>query len=111
MTKPSLTKFSAPNDRTSRLVVSVAVGALVFGLVVLFALLVADVDDDSDSSSRRCPGYVVGTLDPVTCLPYGSAGAAPAGTNHAGSGSSTARKLAAPPKAPAPKVPARPRPP
>lgn len=109
VTKLPMAKF--PDDRVSRLVVSAAVGALVFGLVVLFALLVADVDDGSDGSSRRCPGYTVGTVDPVTCLPYGSAGAPPAGTNHSGSGSSTERKPAAPPKAPAPaaKVPAAPK--
>ncbi|MFM9686944.1 hypothetical protein [Streptomyces galilaeus] len=103
MTKPSLTKFPAPDGRTSRLVVSAAVGVLVFGLVVLFALMAADVDDqDSDGSSHRCAGYAV---DPVTCLPYGSEGAPPAGTSHSGSGSSTGRKPAAPPKAPAPKAP------
>lgn len=77
---------------------------------MLVALLAADVDDDS---SRRCPGYTVGTVDPVTCLPYGSTGAAPAGTNHSGSNSSTARKPVQPKapavKAPAAKVPAAPK--
>ena len=97
-----------PNDRRSRLIIAVAVGVFVCALVVLFAFLVADVADDSDSSSRHCPG-VAGTVDPVTCLPYGSAGAAPAGTNHSRSGSSTARKPAAQPKAPAAKVPAAPK--
>ncbi|MFD9395017.1 hypothetical protein ACFWBB_31095 [Streptomyces sp. NPDC060000] len=108
MTKLPMTKLR--DDRTSRLIVSAAAGVLVFGLVVLFAILVADVDidDDSDGRSRRCPGYAVGTVDPVTCLPYGSGGAAHAGTNHSGSGSSTARKPAAPPKAPAAKAPAAP---
>ncbi|MFE4580174.1 hypothetical protein [Streptomyces chartreusis] len=110
MTKLPMTKLSAPDDRTSRLVVAAAVGILVFGLVVLFALLVADVDDeDSGHSSHRCPGYAVGTVDPVTCLLYGSAGAPPAGTNHAGSNSSTPRKPAAPPKAPGLKAPAAPK--
>ncbi|MFJ4084951.1 hypothetical protein ACIP2Z_39160 [Streptomyces iakyrus] len=110
MTKPSLSKLSVPDDRTSRLVVAVAAGVLVFGLVILFSVLLADVDDDSDSHSHRCAGYAVGTVDPVTCLPYGSAAAPPAGTNHSGSGSSTARKPAAQPKAPAPapKAPAAP---
>jgi hypothetical protein len=97
-----------PNDRTSRLVVSVAVGVLVFGLVVLFALLVANVDVDDDSTSHRCPG-VVGTVDPVTCLPYGSSGGAAAGTNHSGSsGSSTRKPAQTQPKAPAAKAPAAP---
>jgi hypothetical protein len=100
-----MTKLPAPDDRASRLVISVAASLLVFALVVLVALLAADVDDDS---SRHCPGYAVGTVDPVTCLPYGSAGAAPAGTNHSGSNSGTVRKPAQP-KAPAAKVPAAPK--
>ncbi|SEE82615.1 hypothetical protein SAMN05216483_6673 [Streptomyces sp. 2131.1] len=95
------------DDRTSRLVVSARVVALVLGLVVLLALLVTD--GDHDGSSRRCPGHAVGTVDPVTCLPYGPAGAPHAGTNHAGSGPSTARRPAVRPKAPAAKVPAAPK--
>ncbi|MFI7299307.1 hypothetical protein [Streptomyces sp. NPDC050121] len=88
--------LSPPNDRTSRLVVSVAVGLFVFGLVILFSLLAADidVDDDSDGSSGRCAPAVVGAVDPVTCLPYGSTGAA----STSNSGSSTQKQ----PKAPAP---------
>lgn len=93
-----MTKLPRQDDRTSRLVISVAAGLLVFGLAVLVALLAAAVDDDS---SRRCPRY---TVDPVTCLPYGPAGAAPAGTNHSGSNSSTTRKPVQP-KAPAVKTP------
>jgi hypothetical protein len=93
-----------PNDRTSRLIVSVAVGVLVLALVVMLACLVAD--DDSDSSSRRCPG-VVGTVDPVTCLPYGSGGVAAPGTNH--SGSSAQKPAQRQPKAPAVKVPTAPK--
>ncbi|MFD7501577.1 hypothetical protein [Streptomyces sp. NPDC059850] len=101
-----------PNDRTSRLIVCVAVGLLVFALVILFSLLVADVDDDSDrdGSSGRCAPAVAGTVDPVTCLPYGSTGAGAAGTNN--SGSSTQKQPKAPavkaPAAPAPKAPAPP---
>ncbi|MBK3639524.1 hypothetical protein [Streptomyces sp. MBT33] len=98
-----------PNDRNSRLIVSVAVGLLVFGLVVLFALLVAEVDVDDDSTSRRCPGYAVGTVDPVTCLPYGSSGTA-VSTNQSGSSGSSPRKPAqAQPKAPVAKPPAAPK--
>ncbi|MEU9781452.1 hypothetical protein AB0H92_10845 [Streptomyces phaeochromogenes] len=92
---------SLPNDRTSRLIIALTAGILVFGLVVVFALLAADVAEDSGSSSRRCPG-VVGTVDPVTCLPYGSGAAAAPGTNTSGS-------IAQKPKAPAAKVPAAPK--
>jgi hypothetical protein len=114
----TVTKLPAPNDRESRLIISVAVGALVLALVVLFAALVAvDADADRDSTSRRCPGQVVGTVDPVSCLPYvGSGGAAT--TNHPGSSArrsaqqprpkAPAAKVPAAPKAPAPKAPAAP---
>jgi hypothetical protein len=92
------------------MVVSVAVGVLVFALVVLFALLVADDDTDSDSSSRRCPGHAVGTVDPLTCLPYGHShgfGGASAATN---SGSSARKPVQQPrQKAPAAKAPAAPK--
>ncbi|MFE2181394.1 hypothetical protein [Streptomyces sp. NPDC059455] len=72
-------------------------------LLVLFALLVADVDDDRGHPGRCAPA-VAGTVDPGTCLPYGRAGAAAAGTNHS---ASSARKPAQKqPKAPAaPKAP------
>ncbi|MFJ1552770.1 hypothetical protein [Streptomyces mirabilis] len=101
-----------PNDRSSRLVVSVAVGLLLFGLVILFSLLVADIDDgDLDGSSGRCTPAIAGTVDPVTCLPYGSTGAAAAGTNNSGSSAqkqprAPAAKPPAAPKVPAPAAPA-----
>ncbi|WP_181805672.1 hypothetical protein [Streptomyces shenzhenensis] len=108
---------SLPNDRSSRFVVSVAVGLLLFGLVVLFSLLVADIDDgDRDGSSGRCSPAIAGTVDRVTCLPYGSTGTAAAGTNNSRSSAqkqpkTPAAKPPAAPKAPAPatpKVPAAP---
>ncbi|MDH6449599.1 pyruvate/2-oxoglutarate dehydrogenase complex dihydrolipoamide acyltransferase (E2) component [Streptomyces sp. SAI-119] len=101
-----------PNDRTSRLIVSVAVGIFVLALVVLVAFLAADVDvDDSNGSSGRCAPAFAGTVDPVTCLPYGSTGAA-AGTNNSGSSAqkpkAPAAKPPAAPKAPAPAAPKAP---
>ncbi|MFE6639547.1 hypothetical protein ACFVFT_38465 [Streptomyces tendae] len=90
-----------PDDRQSRLIVSFAVGCcIVLGLVLLVALLVDDThDDDSGHGTGRCALAVAGTVDPVTCLPYGSTGVP--GTNN--SGSSAQR-----PKAPAAKAPAAP---
>ncbi|MFE0859140.1 hypothetical protein [Streptomyces mutabilis] len=43
-------------DRHSRLIIAVGVGAIVFALVLLFALLVHAADDDSGSGQRtgRC---------------------------------------------------------
>lgn len=99
------TQFSPlPNDRRSRLIVSVALGVLVFALVVLFACLVANSDDDSSrgGSSRACPAPA-GTVDPVTCLPYGSSATVAPGTNNSGS---SAQRPAQKPQAPAPKAPA-----
>ncbi|MFF4902201.1 hypothetical protein [Streptomyces sp. NPDC001068] len=98
------------SEQHSRLIVALGAGLLVFALVVLFAALVAD--DDSDSSSHRCPGYAVGTVDPYTCLPYshghGHGHGAGATTKHPGS---SARRPAQPrPKAPVAKVPAAPKP-
>ncbi|MGW7691236.1 hypothetical protein ACWGMA_20570 [Streptomyces asiaticus] len=86
--------WSLPNDRRSCLAISVAVGVIVFGLVVLFALLVTDLDDDRGCTGRCTPGFA-GIVDPVTCLPYGSAGPAAPLTNHSGN---SAQKQ---PKAPA----------
>ncbi|QFG13336.1 membrane protein [Streptomyces phage Gilgamesh] len=92
-----------PDDRKSRLIVSFAVGCIVLGLVLLVALLVDDThDDDSGHGTGRCAPAVAGTVDPVTCLPYGSTGMP--GTNN--SGNSAQR-----PKAPAAKAPAAPKPP
>lgn len=87
-------------DRTSHpLIIAVAVGIIVLGLV-LAALL---ADDDS-TSTRHCPTTVT-TVNPATCLPYGSSGGAAApGTNDSGS---RARKPAQ--KPPAAKVPAAPK--
>lgn len=112
MNKP-LTNSPAPDDRTSRLANSIAVGYLAFILVALVAILlvglVANNDDkERGRSTRQCPGYAVGTVDPGTCQPYGPAGAPPAGTSHAGSNPGTVRKPAAQPKAPAVKAPAAP---
>ncbi|MFF8789169.1 hypothetical protein [Streptomyces sp. NPDC015125] len=105
----------SPNDRPTRLIVSIAIGLLV-SLVTLFSLLAASGDDsDRDGSSGRCAPAVEGTVDPVTCLPGSSTGAAAANTNNSGSGTqqpkaSTAKPPAAPkaPAAPAPKAPAPP---
>ncbi|MEE1764342.1 hypothetical protein [Streptomyces sp. SP18BB07] len=90
-----------PNDRPSHLlIVAVTVGIIVLGLV-LAALL---ADDDS-TSTRHCPMTTVTTVNPATCLPYGSSGGAAApGTNDSGS---RARKPAQ--KPPAAKVPAAPK--
>ncbi|MFI9772226.1 hypothetical protein ACIHJG_35990 [Streptomyces sp. NPDC052415] len=89
--------FPSPQtERTSRLIVAVAIGILVFCLVFLFASLVAEVDG-RDGSSRSCPG-VVGTVDPAST-----------GTNPAGSSSNPVRKPAEHPKAPAAKAPAAPK--
>lgn len=68
-----------------------------FGLVVLFTLLVVDVDG-RDGRSRRCPD--ISGVTSVTCLPSGhSSGGSAAGTNNSG-------RSAQKPKAPATKVPA-----
>jgi hypothetical protein len=110
-------QFPQLDDRGSRLIIALGAGVLVFALVMLFSLLFAHVDDDSDSSSRRCPG-VAGTVDPVTCLPYAGSGYAHASTNNSGSSAQQqprqkvpAAKVPAAPKAPAapaPKAPATP---
>ncbi|MGW4087043.1 hypothetical protein ACWEGS_28825 [Streptomyces sp. NPDC004822] len=89
------------NDRTSHLIVANVVGLLVFALVILVAVLVAD-DDGSDGSSGHCTPAVAGPVDPVTCLPYTGTGTGHTGTNN--SGSSGQR-----PKTPAVKVPAAPK--
>ncbi|MFF4543678.1 hypothetical protein ACFY1J_05435 [Streptomyces sp. NPDC001406] len=96
------------DDRQSRLIISVAVGVIVLALVILVALLVDHaVDDDSDSSPGRCAPALAGTVDPVTCQPYGGI---PAGTTNSSKTGSTARKPAVPaPKAPAAKAPAAPK--
>ncbi|MFF1600758.1 hypothetical protein ACFVYV_25170 [Streptomyces mirabilis] len=108
------------SEQYSRLVVALGAGLLVFALVVLFAALVDD--DDSDSSSHRCPGYAVGTVDPYTCLPYSHSHAHGHGggttANRPGSSArrpaqpwrpkAAAAKVPAAPKAPAPKAPAAP---
>jgi len=100
-------KTQLHHDRTARLITAVGAGVLVFVLVVLFACLIGG-GESRGGSSRHCPAHV-GTVDLVTCLPYGSAGTPPAATNHSGSGSSTARKPAQP-KAPAVKAPVAPAP-
>lgn len=102
MTKPTV------DDRSSRLIVSVAVVLLVFAL----ALLVAHLDDDVDDTGHRCHGYAAGTVDPVTCVPYAH------GHGHGYGGAaahnaprSSARRPGQPsrPKAPLAKVPAPPK--
>lgn len=92
------------DDRRSRLIISVGVGVIVCPLVLLVALLVDDATHggDNDSSTGRCAPAVVGTVDPVTCLPYGVPGAGVAPGTH-GSGRSAQQ-----PKAPAAKVPPAP---
>lgn len=99
-------QFPQLDDRRSHLIIALAIGALVLGLVVLVALLVANTD--RDSTSRRCPEQVVCTVAPVTCLPYVGSGGAATGTNDS---RSSARKPAQQPrqKAPAVKVPAVPK--
>ncbi|WP_108934692.1 hypothetical protein [Streptomyces ardesiacus] len=96
-------------DRHSRLIIAVGVGAIVFALVLLFALLVHAADDDSGSGSGQRTGHcapaLAGTVDPVTCLPYGSGAAAP-GTSD--SRSSVRKPAPAQPKQPPAKAPAAP---
>lgn len=95
-------------DDRSRLIVSLGVGVLVLALVLLVAIL-ADhaVDDDSDSNPGRCSPAIAGTVDPVTCHPYGR--------THAGSsqssrtGSTTKKPTVPAPKAPTAKAPAAPK--
>ncbi|MFE1206409.1 hypothetical protein ACFW5V_32500 [Streptomyces sp. NPDC058762] len=102
------------NDRHSRLIIALGVGALVLALVLLVALLVhAAGGDDSSQHTGRCAPALAGTVDPVTCLPYGQPGAAAVPpTNHSGSSAQRPKAPAvkAPaPKAPAPKAPAAPK--
>ncbi|MFE6522283.1 hypothetical protein [Streptomyces sp. NPDC057794] len=68
------------NERQSRLIISVAAGALVLALVILFASLVDSETEDGHKGSS-CPAGAAGVLNPVTCQPYGSTGAAVPGTN------------------------------
>ncbi|CAL9326710.1 hypothetical protein [Streptomyces sp. SudanB91_2054] len=98
-------------DRHSRLIIAVGVGAIVFALVLLFALLVhaADGDDSGSGSGQRtghCAPALAGTVDPVACPPYGSGAAAP-GTSD--SRSSVRKPAPAQPKQPPAKVPAAPK--
>ncbi|MCG8971816.1 hypothetical protein [Streptomyces sp. CL12-4] len=104
------------DDRQTRIIHSFVAGCLALALVILVALLVHDATDDPDSgpSTGRCAPAMAGTVDPVTCLPYGQPGgaAAPA-TNNSGSSAQTpkapAKAPTAPkPAAPAPKAPAAP---
>ncbi|MDI3101960.1 hypothetical protein QJ054_33540 [Streptomyces sp. AN-3] len=103
-----------PDDRQSRILYSFAAGCLVLALVIFVAMLVNDTadGDSGQHSTGRCAPAVAGTVDPVTCLPYGSTGAP--GTNDSGSSAQrpqapAAKAPAAPkPAAPAPKAPAAP---
>ncbi|WP_087793316.1 hypothetical protein [Streptomyces sp. CS159] len=96
-------------DRHSRLIIAAGAGAIVFALVLLFALLVHDADGDDSGSGQHtghCAPALAGTVDPATCLPYGSGAAAP-GTND--SRSSVRKPAPAQPKQPAAKAPAVPK--
>ncbi|MFF0698377.1 hypothetical protein ACFYU4_37805 [Streptomyces tendae] len=94
------------DDRHSRLIIAAGVGTIVFALVLLFALLVHGADgNDSDQHTGRCAPALAGTVDPVTCLPYGSGAAVP-GTND--SRSSVRKPAPVQPKQPAAKAPAVP---
>lgn len=95
------------DDRHSRLIIAVGVGAIVFALVLLFALLVHGTDgDDNGQHTGRCAPALADTVDPVTCLPYGSGAAAP-GTSD--SRSSVRKPAPAQPKQPPAKAPAAPK--
>ncbi|PNG22314.1 hypothetical protein [Streptomyces cahuitamycinicus] len=93
------------DDRQSRLIISVAVGTLVLALVILVALLVGD-ETESGHEGSSCPAGAAGVLNPVTCQPYGSTGAAVPGASES---RSSARKPVQQPKAPAVKMPAAPK--
>ncbi|MFE7072608.1 hypothetical protein ACFU96_21255 [Streptomyces sp. NPDC057620] len=99
-------KFPTVDSRLSALLTALVVGVLVFGAVVLFAILVSHIDEGNGRSSGSCPGHVTDGINPATCLPYGSGGAAVPGTNH--SGSSRQKAIPNQPKAPAARVPAAP---
>ncbi|MFG2408819.1 hypothetical protein ACGFR8_31635 [Streptomyces brevispora] len=94
------------HDRQSRLLTSVAVGCIVFAMVLLLllvAVLVGEaVDDEGGHRSGRCA--------PATCQPYGSSGTVPVpGTNDSRSSAQKPKQNAPAAKVPAaPKAPAAP---
>ncbi|MCX4976490.1 hypothetical protein [Streptomyces sp. NBC_00620] len=104
-------KINRDADRFIKPLVALGAGVAVFGLVVLFAVLAAGVDDDT----RRCPvtrttaGDVV-PAGPRPCVLYGngpSSGAVlPAADGSSSTGSSTKAPATPKAKTPAAKAPA-----
>lgn len=101
--KSKLPRFDSSR---SALLAALVVGVLASGVVVLFVLLVSNIDEGNGRISGSCPGHVVDGINPATCLPYGSGGVVVPGTNNAGS--SGQKAVPNQPKAPAARAPAAP---
>ncbi|MFN1193313.1 hypothetical protein ACK03K_34180 [[Kitasatospora] papulosa] len=98
-------------DRQTRVLGCFVAGCVVVALLLLVVVLVVAVDEDrSGHSSGRCAPAVAGTVDPVTCLPYGTSGSTTAPrTKDSGSSIQKPKQNAPAAKAPsAPKAPAAP---
>ncbi|GGR54255.1 hypothetical protein [Streptomyces griseomycini] len=97
------------DDRQFRLFISFSIGCVVLALVLCVAFLAADATraPSKDSSPGRCAPALAGTVDPVTCKPYGP-GVVPGGSNPDSSARKPARTQPKAPAPAAPKVPAAP---